>query len=182
MGQYHMIANVDKKQFLNPHRFGSGIKLLEFGSDGRSAMTGLAILLTTSNNRGGGDLRSDHPIIGTWAGDRVIIAGDYADPGLFMDDAERAKYPEQNVYALTTEDDWTDVSYPVIEAMMDDPYLAEDLARAIGPSHWSWDREGGTMPASLRRKLVKADKERIAAEKARAAYEAKHGSRPAGTL
>ena len=31
MGQYYVIANLDKKEFLNPHKFGDGVKLMEFG-------------------------------------------------------------------------------------------------------------------------------------------------------
>jgi hypothetical protein len=34
MGQYYLIVNLDKKQYLHPHRFGDGLKLLEFGASG----------------------------------------------------------------------------------------------------------------------------------------------------
>src|ERR1700687_4252781 len=77
MGQYYCVVNLNKRQYLNPHKFGDGMKLLEFGSSGEGTMCGLAILLASGNNRGGGDLHSDHPIIGSWAGDRIVIAGDY---------------------------------------------------------------------------------------------------------
>ena len=30
MGQYYKIVNLDKKQFLYPHKFGDGMKLREF--------------------------------------------------------------------------------------------------------------------------------------------------------
>ena len=81
MGQYYLVCNLDKKEYLHPHKFGDGIKLLEFGSSGSGTMCGLAILLSDGNNRGGGDLRSDNPIIGSWAGDRIVVAGGYADIG-----------------------------------------------------------------------------------------------------
>ena len=29
MGQYHLTVNLDKKEFLMPHKFGVGLKLLE---------------------------------------------------------------------------------------------------------------------------------------------------------
>lgn len=79
MGQYHIIVDLDKKEYLNPHDFGAGTKLMEFGGSGGGVMLGLAVLLARDNGRGGGDLRSENPIIGSWAGDRIEIAGDYGD-------------------------------------------------------------------------------------------------------
>ena len=64
MGQYYSIVNIDKKEFICPHKFGDGIKLKEFGCSGCGAMTGLAILLADGNGRGGGSVCSDNPIIG----------------------------------------------------------------------------------------------------------------------
>jgi len=51
-------------------------------------MTGLAILLA---DRGSVDLHSDSPIIGSWAGDRVVIAGTYADIGKFISEEFKEK-------------------------------------------------------------------------------------------
>jgi hypothetical protein len=120
MGQYYLIVNLDKKQFLHPHKCGDGLKLLEFACSASGTLTALAILLADGNNRGGGDLRSDHPIIGTWAGDRIVIAGDYADEGKFTDD------PACNLYRLA-HDEYEDISRQALRAMADDHYLAEDM-------------------------------------------------------
>jgi len=84
MGQYYIVVNLDKEQYLYPHEFGDGLKLLEFGASAEGTMMGLAILLADGNNRGGGDLHSDDSIIGSWAGDRIVIAGDYADGRKFI--------------------------------------------------------------------------------------------------
>ena len=81
MGQYYLIVNIDKRQYLNPHKCGDGLKLLEFASGSCGTLAALAILLADGNGRGGGDLHSDNPVIGSWAGDRIAIAGDYADEG-----------------------------------------------------------------------------------------------------
>lgn len=81
MGQYYRIVNPKKRQYLHAHKFGDCLGLLEFGSSGSGTMLGLAVLLASSNGRGGGDLNSDNPIIGSWAGDPIVIAGDYADEG-----------------------------------------------------------------------------------------------------
>ena len=39
MGQYHLILNLDKRQYLEPHAFGEGAKLLEFGASMEGTMT-----------------------------------------------------------------------------------------------------------------------------------------------
>jgi hypothetical protein len=120
MGQYYLIANIDKKEFIYPHKFGDGLKLLEFGADGCGTMTGLAILLADGNNRSGGDLQSNHEIIGSWAGDRIVVAGDYADEGKFTDD------PTINLFDYAQEH-YKDVSDAVITAMCDNGMLKEAL-------------------------------------------------------
>ena len=123
MGQYYLIINLDKKQFIHPHKFGDGLKLLEFGASGEGTMTGLAILLADGNNRGGGDLRSDNEIIGSWAGDRIVVAGDYADKGRFVGGEVNL-----NDYA---HDHFTDISESVITAMCDNEDLKETLQKAL---------------------------------------------------
>lgn len=83
MGQYHYVVNLDKREYLHPHRLGDGLKLLEFGDSRSGTMLALSVLLAAQNvggARGGGDLNSDDPVVGSWASDRIVIAGDYADP------------------------------------------------------------------------------------------------------
>ena len=84
MGQYHIVANLDKKQFLMPHRFDNGLKLREFGCSGGGTLMGLTLLLAAQNKggaRGGGDWHIESPLVGSWAGDRIVIAGDYPEKG-----------------------------------------------------------------------------------------------------
>ena len=99
MGQYYVVANITKREFIDPHFFGNGVKLMEFSMDGRSTMTGLAVLLASSNGTGGGDLHLNgdskfHHIPGRWAGDNIVIAGDYDN---------RAGSPGCGVYGLCGE-------------------------------------------------------------------------------
>ena len=113
MGQYYMIANLDKSEFLCPHKFGQGLKLMEFSGAGHSIMQALAVLLADGNGRGGGDLRTDSPLIGSWAGDRIVVAGDYADPDRFG--------VEGTVYDAATNDvmPWRDVSDSIIKVIVE---------------------------------------------------------------
>ncbi|WP_182342664.1 hypothetical protein [Comamonas koreensis] len=77
MGQYHKVYNLDKREFIHPHRIDNGLKLLEQVGHMKSTSTALFLLLANSNGRGGGDAPK-HELIGSWAGDRVLIQGDYA--------------------------------------------------------------------------------------------------------
>ncbi|CAG0999235.1 hypothetical protein PLCT2_02964 [Planctomycetaceae bacterium] len=87
MGQYYFIVNIDKKEFLHPHKLGDGLKLMEFAGQGDGTMLALGLLLADGCGRGGGDFHArkcsnpDLALIGRWKGDRIVVAGDYADPG-----------------------------------------------------------------------------------------------------
>ena len=88
MGQYHMVYNIDKKEYFRDEM----LKLAEqIGR--RTSTTALFMLVANSNGRGGGDFR-DHDLIGTWAGDRIVVQGDYAEPGDqgYISDTERDTY------------------------------------------------------------------------------------------
>lgn len=123
MGQYFYVLNLDKRQYLNPHCFGDGLKLLEFGCSSEGTMTGLTLLLRKSTEGGGGDFNSDGyreegipyrnsiEIVGSWAGDRIAIVGDYDDSKLYQEARES----------------WQNVSHYVLDAMRLDPYLAEAI-------------------------------------------------------
>lgn len=80
MGQYHKVYNIDKKEMLHAHALDNGLKLMEQVGHEKSTATALFLLLANSNGRGGGDARP-HDLIGRWAGDRIVIQGDYAEPG-----------------------------------------------------------------------------------------------------
>ena len=129
MGQYYKIVNINKKEYMSPADWGIGTKLMEFACPTYPsiATSALAILLAEGNNRGGGDLRSNHPIIGSWAYDRVVVIGDYAD-----------LHPEiGNVYGAA--ETWTNVSEDVLTALSFDVYFADDYKKSIGGTvgeHW----------------------------------------------
>jgi len=78
MGQYHEVYNLDKKERINPHAINNGLKLYEQIGHVASTATAVFALLANSNARGGGDF-PEHPFIGRWAGDRILVQGDYAN-------------------------------------------------------------------------------------------------------
>lgn len=88
MGQYHAVYNIDKKQFIHAHHIDNGLKLMEQVGIEKCTASALFLLLANSNGRGGGDA-PQHPLIGTWAGDRIVVQGDYAktsDPAYLTED------------------------------------------------------------------------------------------------
>lgn len=105
MGQYWLPVNLDKKEFIDPHKLGSGLKLWEQLANAPGT-AGALIILTAAmpEPRGGGDFDLDenwhgpervdmtdsgptpeaYPeiakrTIGRWAGDRIALVGDYAE-------------------------------------------------------------------------------------------------------
>lgn len=69
MGEYYLTINLDKKQYIDPHAFGDGAKLFQ------QPTTGQALIVLTAD---GNDLNDEYnnPIVGAWAGDRIVVAGD----------------------------------------------------------------------------------------------------------
>jgi len=145
MGQYHYPVNWDKGEYISPHRFGDGLKLLEFGCSPSGTLLGLAVLLASSNKggaRGGGDLHPWHGgpgyegrendyivsdeyeqrlmsyIVGRWAGDRISVLGDY-----HTEDEILGKPEDGSPWYESAEDRWTDISGAVVQAICLDYYV-----------------------------------------------------------
>lgn len=144
MGQYHYTVNWDRREYLDPHRFGDGLKLMEFGNSSGGTMLGLAVLLASSNQggaRGGGDLHPWHGgpgyegrensfivseayeerlmkhVVGRWAGDRISVLGDYCE--------ESELYSETSPWSESSEK-WTDISGAVVQTICLDYYTRKE--------------------------------------------------------
>jgi hypothetical protein len=109
MGQYHVLVNLDKKEIVSPHGLGLGLKQWEhLGEFNGTLADAMYLLVMTSPNRGGGDLPSTN-ISSRWAGDRVLVLGDYTE------DSDVASVP--NAGLLYTEAySYTDITDLVAEA------------------------------------------------------------------
>lgn len=129
MGQYYLICNLDKREYLHPHRLGEGMKAREWLWSGQLPRA-LSVLLIDGDGRGGGDVNCS--ISGRWAGDRIVIAGDYGDQGKFTvgnastdfiykitektDGGQAETLDDVSLYRLVSED-YTDISKEVIDAI-----------------------------------------------------------------
>lgn len=80
MGQYHIIANLDKQEVIVPWDLNWGAKQKEHTGFAGSAGDAIYLLTQTSPNRGGGDYDFYEGVSGRWAGDRVVVLGDYTEP------------------------------------------------------------------------------------------------------
>lgn len=115
MGQYHMLVNLDKREFVSPHGLGLGLKQREHNGafDGTLA-DALYFLTMTSPARGGGDYeRTD--ISARWAGDRCVVLGDYTD------DSDIPNYVGAgSIWSQIDEnahDEWRDISDEVAQEL-----------------------------------------------------------------
>lgn len=123
MGQYWYPVNLTKREYVHPHKLGSGLKLWEqLASEG----TGRALVILCAampEPRGGGDLEPD-PIIGRWAGNRIALVGDYAEDG----DLPNSPVPASQIHDLCASDEWTDVTDDVcrvIERELDGKFVGD---------------------------------------------------------
>ena len=88
MGQYFKIVNKTKKQVLEPMTFDSGCKHGEIISNSSrgSVLQALGHLITTCDRGWGEWHESTQDFIrykGTWAGDEIIMVGDYHESKLY---------------------------------------------------------------------------------------------------
>jgi len=123
MGQYHIAVNLTKKEWLNPHKLGAGLKQCEQLVNRVGTCQALFALLCTSNHRGGGDIEGPNynpdtgdGVLGRWAGDRLAVIGDYSEPGdMGLDEDFGAIYERTD---SDEPDGWVDISMmvrPVLE-------------------------------------------------------------------
>lgn len=111
MGQYHILVNYDKQEVVHPHVIGLGLKQWEhIGFEGGTLSDALYILTMTSPERGGGDLPLTK-VSGRWAGDRVMVLGDYTE------DSDLPDIENAGLLYATAESDFADISDEVGEAL-----------------------------------------------------------------
>lgn len=151
MGQYYLICNLDKRQYLCPHSFGDGAKLMEFGGSGSGTMLGLAVLLSSGNGRGGGDLSATDSLIGSWAGDRIVIVGDYDDTGKFMNPVQITEGGKNtNLYGYAGKY-FEDISYKVIAVLARDDWARQQIISKCFTNHSELAKALGTTEAALKK-------------------------------
>ena len=124
MGQYWKPVNLTKREFINPHRLASGLKLWEILSNDHVGKALVVLTAAMPEPRGGGDLQ-ENPTIGRWAGDQIAIIGDYAKDS----DLASSPVPASEIYGLCGEPDgFTDITdqvCAVIEKELEGKFVGE---------------------------------------------------------
>lgn len=122
MGQYFYICNLDKQQYLHPHKFGDGLKLGEIACSQNGAMSALAFLLADTREEAVDFPEPEVALLGSWSGDRIVIPGDYGEEGKWLAPQweEGKTDPETgepyNLYSFAS-DHFEDISDRVIRAV-----------------------------------------------------------------
>lgn len=111
MGQYWLPVNLDKKEFIDPHKLASGLKLWEIIANDHVGKALCILCAAMPSQRGGGDLM-EHPAVGRWAGDRIALVGDYA-----TDDDLPKRHKTSTIYGKCRDGKWKDVSEDVCEVI-----------------------------------------------------------------
>jgi hypothetical protein len=99
MGQYFLVVNTDKKQFIDAWKFGEGVAYLQAVS-GYHAQAVALLTCRMDQVRG-----TEGNLLGSWSGDNVIVAAEYSLTG--NDGVER------NLYK-TARDEFEDISYKAL--------------------------------------------------------------------
>lgn len=108
MGQYYSLVNKTKKQYLYSHVFNDGLKAWEIVANGRM-LKALGYLLVKSDGGGGGDLQ-ENPLVGYWAGDEILLIGDYDSSKLYQE----------------ADETYTDISTTVLSAMQNESGIFDE--------------------------------------------------------
>jgi len=81
MGQYFILVNLDKREYICPWCIGGLGKLREWVLNDQVRV--FPFLLRKSSQYGGGDIQEAYKFAGRWAGDRIVLIGDYDESGLY---------------------------------------------------------------------------------------------------
>jgi len=82
MEQRYIIANLDKKEFVNPCKVDQGAQLWEIVSNRISAVLPL-LLRQCTGYAAGMDIGDNQYHVGRWVGDRIVVVGEYDESGIY---------------------------------------------------------------------------------------------------
>jgi len=91
---------------------------------------------------GGSGCSPAPPIVGSWAGDRIVITGDYADRGKFVPKGphrvDDKTGDERNLYSLIYAEDagYKDVSLEAMRALAGDGYVRQRFEKQVEKDSW----------------------------------------------
>jgi hypothetical protein len=107
MGQYFIIVNTDKKQYLSGNSFGEGVADLQVLTGYHSQA--IALLMCRMD-----EVRDiEGTLLGSWSKDDVIATGEYAESNKHGIITSTETDPERNLYKMAKAD-FEDISYKAL--------------------------------------------------------------------
>lgn len=88
MGEYFILVNEDKKEYICPHCINGLAKLWEWCSNQQGSILAFLVAKSDSNSE-----IAKYKYAGHWAGDRILLVGDYDSSGLY----HKAKQEYKNI-------------------------------------------------------------------------------------
>jgi hypothetical protein len=107
MGQYFKAVNLTKNEYVCPWEIGGVAKLWEWCVNPQAGI--FPFLLRKSDDYGGGDIQKEYETAGRWAGDRIVLIGDY---------------DSSNLWNKLEHGGWTDISEQLVKDYND--FIGDD--------------------------------------------------------
>ena len=144
MGETFRIVNPAKRQYIDAINLGEGNKRRGI----LRGYHGLAISCLVCKGAGSGQL------FGSWAGDEVFVAGDYASPDEWGIAIKTPVRPDRNLNQMA-QDEYEDISCKAIVMLCEfDPSLIEDFVIRASAAHGDVLRSLGHIVYQLRYKPI----------------------------
>jgi hypothetical protein len=133
VGQYYLIANLTKRQFIELSLLGDSIRFSGLGKGLHAIALARMLAVFPMPTAEDKDLSPASGFVvrhGCWAGDRVVFAGDHADPAEEAQQLGLEGNPSENLYAQASfGEGWRDISLEVLAYLALDSDLLERLLR-----------------------------------------------------
>ena len=113
MGEYFLIVNPVKRQYVSASPFGENIKRNGIFAGHHGYAIGLLLCNDPEN------FFDAHPLVGSWAGDPIIVAGDYSAPDTLGIPTTLPDGPGRNLYHMA-EEEFEDISHRVMIMLFDE--------------------------------------------------------------
>lgn len=111
MGEYFLVVNPAKRQYLDAARFGESIRRNGLFQ----GLHGIAVALLLLDTR----WDSPPPLVGSWLGDPIVVTGDAAAPHTALLQTATVEQPNRNLYQMTIEE-FEDISHQAMVMMCEE--------------------------------------------------------------
>ncbi len=154
MGQYFRVINKTKKELLNPHTFGSGLKIGEIIFSRGEILQGLALLLAEGHIEYKDSIPQPSTIIGRWHGDKITLLGDSA-----QDKDGNTIWNTMLDSKGELKKSWKDISVETFKTLIENTSVGSRKAEQIrkGGTKWMYSCEKALMEELFPKECTEGD-------------------------